>query len=88
MIGQEDIFTYDDQVNDLILISSLTLLLMNRSELQDDLITQMLDDMDLKTMASLLYDYMNDSYDKYTVDELIEEVKEYYPHLLEESNTN
>ncbi len=84
MIGQEDIFTYDDQVNDLILISSLTLLLMNRSELQDDLITQMLDDMDLKTMASLLYDYMNHNYDKYTEEELIEEVEEYYPHILED----
>ena len=84
MIGQEDIFTYDDQVNDLILISSLTLSLMNRSELQDDLITQMLDDMDLKTMASLLYDYMNHNYDKYTEEELIEEVEEYYPHILED----
>ena len=84
MIGQEDIFTYADQVNDLILISSLTLLLMNRSELQDDLITQMIDDMDLKTMASLLYDYMNHNYDKYTEEELIEEVEEYYPHILED----
>ena len=62
--------------------------IIDRDELQDDLIEQMIDDMDLKTMASLLYDYMNHSYDKYTVDELIEEVKEYYPHLLEESNTN
>jgi len=84
VIGQEDIFTYDDQVNDLILISSLTLSLMNRSELQDDLITQMIDDMDLKTMASLLYDYMNHNYDKYTEEELIEEVEEYYPHILED----
>ena len=84
MIGQEDIFTYDDQVNDLILISSLTLSLMNRSELQDDLITQMIDDMDLKTMASLLYDYMNHNYDKYTEEELLEEVEEYYPHILED----
>ena len=59
--------------------------IINRDQLQDDLIEQMIDDMDLKTMASLLYDYMNDSYDKYTVDELIEEVEEYYPDLLEES---
>tara|TARA_R100001129_G_C5180790_1_gene207721 strand:+ start:58 stop:231 length:174 start_codon:yes stop_codon:yes gene_type:complete len=57
---------------------------MNRSELQDDLITQMIDDMDLKTMASLLYDYMNHNYDKYTEEELIEEVEEYYPHILED----
>ena len=62
--------------------------IINRDQLQDDLIEQMIDDMDLKTMASLLYDYMNDSYDKYTVDELIEEVEEYYPDLLEESKEN
>jgi hypothetical protein len=27
---------------------------------------------------------MDESYDKYSVDELIEEVKEYYPELLED----
>ena len=29
---------------------------MNRSELQNELIQQMLDDMDIKTMMALLYD--------------------------------
>tara|TARA_Y100000996_G_scaffold352078_1_gene291561 strand:- start:10 stop:240 length:231 start_codon:yes stop_codon:yes gene_type:complete len=58
--------------------------IIDRDQLQDDLITEMIDDMDLKTMASLLYDYMNHSYDKYSVDELITEVEEYYPHLMEE----
>ena len=45
---------------------------MNRSELQDALIQQMLDE----------------SYGKYSEKELIAEVEEYYPHILEESNTN
>ena len=58
--------------------------IIDRDELQDDLITRIIDDMDLKTMARCLYDYMNESYDKYTVDELIEEVEEYYPDLLEQ----
>ena len=58
--------------------------IIDRDQLQNDLITEMIDDMDLKTMASLLYDYMNHSYDKYSVDELITEVEEYYPHLMEE----
>ena len=62
--------------------------IVNRDELQDQLINQILDDMDIKTMMAILYDNMNESYDKYSVDELIEEVEEYYPHLLEESNTN
>ena len=58
--------------------------IIDRDQLQNDLITEMIDDMDLKTMASILYDYMDHSYDKYSVDELITEVEEYYPHLLEE----
>jgi len=61
---------------------------MNRSELQDQLIQQIIDDMDIKTMAALLYDMMDESYDKYSEKELITEVEEYYPHILEESNTN
>ena len=58
--------------------------IIDRDQLQNDLITEMIDDMDLKTMASILYDYMDHSYDKYSVDELITEVEEYYPHLMEE----
>ena len=57
---------------------------MNRSELQDNMIQQILDDMDIKTMMAILYDNMSESYDKYSDEELMEEVKEYYPHLLEE----
>ena len=58
--------------------------IIDRDELQDNLINQILDDMDIKTMMAILYDNMSESYDKYTVDELIEEVEEYYPHLLED----
>ena len=62
--------------------------IIDRDQLQDSMIQQILDDMDIKTMMAILYDNMSESYDKYSVDELIEEVKEYYPHILEESNTN
>ena len=61
---------------------------MNRSELQQQLIDEMIDGMDYKTMWQILDSYMMESYDKYTDEELMEEVKEYYPHILEESNTN
>ena len=57
--------------------------IIDRDELQSNLINQVLDDMDLKTMYACLYDYMSESYDKYSVDELVEEVEEYYPDLLE-----
>ena len=56
---------------------------MNRAELQDAFIQQILEDMDIKTMMSILYDNMSESYDKYSDEELKEEVKEYYPDLLQ-----
>ena len=57
---------------------------MNRSELQQQLIDEMIDGMDYKTMWQILDSYMMESYDKYTDEELMEEVKEYYPHILED----
>ena len=58
--------------------------IIDRDALQYNLIQQILDDMDIKTMMAILYDNMSEAYDKYSVDELIEEVKEYYPELLED----
>ena len=58
--------------------------IINRDELQASYINQVLDDMDIKDMMAILYDYMDIEFDKYSVDELIEEVEEYYPHLLED----
>ena len=57
---------------------------MNRSELQDQLIQQILDDMDMKCLLQMCYDMMDENYDSYSDEELITEVKEYYPELLEE----
>jgi len=57
--------------------------IIDRDQLQDNMIQQMLDDMDIKTMMALLYDMLDESYDKYSVNELIAEVEEYYPHLLD-----
>jgi hypothetical protein len=56
----------------------------DRKELQDQLVQQMLDDMDLKTMTCLCYDYLMEGYDKYDDEELITEVTDYYPELLGE----
>jgi hypothetical protein len=57
---------------------------VNRATLQDQLIDKTIEGMDFKTMWSVLYDYMNESYDKYSDEELLTEVNEYYPELLEE----
>ena len=59
--------------------------IMNRQELQEQLIDNVIEGMDFKTMWSVLDNYMMESYDKYTDEELMEEVKEYYPELLEEN---
>ena len=58
---------------------------MNRSELQQELINNVIDGMDFKTMWQVLYDFMDESYDKVSDEDLMEEVKEYYPELLEEN---
>ena len=65
-------------------VSNFTYSTMNRSELQQQLVNEMIDGMDHKTMWQILDSYMMESYDKYSDSELMEEVKEYYPHLLEE----
>ena len=67
--------------------NSMTDNIIDRDELQQNLIDQILDDMDLKTLMQLVAEQLDANYDTYTVDELITEAKEYYPHILEESNT-
>ena len=54
-----------------------------RNKLQNDFVHQVVDDMDLKTLCAVVYDSMNASLDDYSTEELIIEVKEYYPHLLD-----
>lgn len=58
--------------------------IIDRDELQANYINTILDGMDIKDMMRILYDQFDENLDKYTVDELIGEVKEYYPELLEE----
>ena len=60
--------------------------IIDRDQLQADYINRVLDDMDIKDMMAILYDYMDVEFDKYTVDEMIEHVEEYYPDLLDQSS--
>ena len=57
--------------------------IIDRDVLQQNLIDQIVDDMDLKTLMQLVAEQLDHNYDSYTVDELIAEAEEYYPHLLE-----
>jgi hypothetical protein len=56
---------------------------MNRTELQESYIQQLIDGMDYKTMERFVYDTLEENLTNYTDEELITEVKEYYPELLE-----
>ena len=58
--------------------------IIDRDELQQNLIDRIVDDMDMKTLMQLVAEQLDNNYDDYTVDQLIAEVEEYYPDLLEE----
>ena len=58
--------------------------IIDRDELQQNLIDRIVDDMDIKTLMQLVAEQLDNNYDDYTVDQLIAEVEEYYPDLLEE----
>ena len=60
--------------------------IIDRDKLQDDMINRIIDGMDIDGLCQLAYDYLNESYDKYSVDELITEVEECYPDMMEDEN--
>ena len=65
-------------------MSNTTDNIVNRDDLQAAYINTIIDGMDLKDLIAVVYDHLDENLDKYTVNELIEEVEEYYPELLEE----
>ena len=58
--------------------------IIDRDELQKAYIDSILESMDVDALEQLAKDYLNDNFDKYTVDEIIAEAEEYYPDLLEQ----
>lgn len=60
--------------------------IIDRDELQDQYIKELIDSMDFKTMETFVYDTINDNLDRYSLDELIEEVEDSYPELLDDTN--
>ena len=59
--------------------------IVDRDQLQEAYIESIIDGMDHKSLWQYVYDNLNDHLDRYSVDELITEVEDYYPELLEES---
>ena len=56
--------------------------IINRDELQDKYIQRVIDSLDLDDCLAMLYDYIDKDTDKLSLNELIEDVEEYYPELL------
>ena len=57
---------------------------MNRSKLLDTYIETIIDGMDHKTMYQYVYDMLEQNFETYSEEELVTEVKEYHPHILED----
>ena len=47
---------------------------------------QLMDSMDMKTMEQFVFDTLVENLTDYTEEELITEISDHYPELLEESN--
>ena len=62
--------------------------IIDRDQLQDAYIEMIIDGMDHKTMYQFVYDSLNGNLDDYTVEELITEVEDYYPELLEQNGVS
>ena len=56
--------------------------IIDRDELQDQYINEIIDSMDIKDLMRIVYDNIEQNLEQYTIDELIEEVEDTYPHLL------
>jgi len=58
--------------------------IIDRDELQDAYIERIIDGMDHKSLWQYVYDSLEQNFERYSVDELIAEVEDYYPDLLED----
>ena len=59
----------------------------DRKQLVENYIQQLIEGMDYKTMECLVYDTLKDNLADYTDEQLITEVEEYNPELLEDADT-
>ena len=65
--------------------NSMTDNIIDRDNLQDAYIERIIDGMDHKDLWAFVYDSLEQNFERYSEQELITEVKEYYPELLEEN---
>ena len=56
----------------------------DRDSLIEDFANSVLDDMDLETLTQLAFDYLTADLAEQTDNQIVKEVNDYYPELLEE----
>lgn len=55
-----------------------------RSELQSEYVYRIVEDMDMDTLVLHMQDFLHKEFDKYTEEELVTDVRDFYPDLLED----
>lgn len=61
---------------------------MTKEDLLEAYINRYLDDADLKTLVSIVYDHMHEIYAGYSLSQLQREIEEFYPDLLDDYETD
>lgn len=61
-------------------------MVIDRKQLQNDYIERMIDGMDIDTLCTIVAEYMDYNLTDYTDEQLVNEVREYYPDMLENDN--
>jgi len=73
----------DDLYNEIIKSEPMTNTI-DRDSLQEAYIQTLIDGMDYKDLMRMVGDMLEENLSSYSDEELVEEVKEYYPELLED----
>lgn len=58
-----------------------------RDKLQDEYVYQIIEGMDISSLISFVTDSLSCTFDDYSDNELLTEIKEYYPEILNEQES-
>ena len=57
---------------------------INRVQLQRDYVERIIDGMDISDLCMIVADYMHENLEDYTDEQLVEEIRDYYPDMVDE----
>ena len=59
---------------------------LDRVQLQRDLVDRIIEGLDMNDLAMIVAEYLDGNYNSYTDKQLVTEVKDFYPDMLENDN--